>query len=113
LFIFIGVEGLCEKTLSNLEHGLTTDDVALRESWFGSNHKKPPVLTPFFKLFLAALDDFMLKFLSICAIIHLGFELGFAEDDHRKTGKSHICLSNLFYPRLDKHLITSINFGKF
>jgi hypothetical protein len=53
------------------------------------------VLTPFFKLFLGALDDFMLKFLSICAIIDLAFELGFAEDDDRKTGKYPTCLSNL------------------
>jgi len=45
------------------------------------------VLTPFFKLFLNALDDFMLKFLSVCAICHLGIELGFAEGAERNTGK--------------------------
>jgi hypothetical protein len=33
------------------------------------------------------LDDFMLKFLIVCAVSHLGIELGFAEGEERNTGK--------------------------
>jgi hypothetical protein len=29
----------------------------------------------------------MLKFLLVCACINVGFEVGFADDYHRKTGK--------------------------
>jgi hypothetical protein len=34
--------------------------------------------TPFYKLFLGALDDFMLKLLLVCAIISISFDMGFA-----------------------------------
>jgi hypothetical protein len=78
---------VCEKLRSNADTGLKPVDFHLREEFFGSNLKKPPVITPFFKLFLNALDDFMLKFLSVCGICHLGIELSFAEGAERNTGK--------------------------
>ena len=44
-------------------------------------------MTPYWRLFLGALDDFMLKFLMACACIELSIEVGFAEPEERKTGK--------------------------
>jgi len=44
-------------------------------------------MTPYWRLFIAALDDFMLKFLSVCAIVQLVIELSFADESHRSTGK--------------------------
>jgi len=44
-------------------------------------------MTPYWRLFIAALDDFMLKFLSVCAIVQLVIELSFADASHRSTGK--------------------------
>jgi hypothetical protein len=36
---------------------------------------------------LKAIDDFMLKLLLVCAVVDIGFGLGFAEPDERSTGK--------------------------
>jgi hypothetical protein len=73
----------------NIETGLSSNDLDIRVQHFGTNKKDPPVRTPFCVFFWKALDDFMLKLLLVCAVINIGFEVGFAEDDkHRKTGKS-------------------------
>ena len=90
MFHLIGVQGICEKTRSNIDQGLTPVDFPQREQWFGSNAKNPPALTPFYKLFLGALDDFMLKFLLVCAIVDLSIEVGFAEGDEKNTGKCYL-----------------------
>jgi hypothetical protein len=42
-------------------------------------------MTPYYKLFLGALDDFMLKFLLVCAVVDLAIEVGFSTPDERIT----------------------------
>lgn len=59
----------------------------MREEAFGSNYKEPQKRTPFCVLFYGALQDFMLKLLIVCAIISLVFDLSFADNDERTTGK--------------------------
>ncbi len=44
-------------------------------------------MTPYWRLFLNAMEDFMLRFLLVCAVVELGIEVGFAEHDERQTGK--------------------------
>ena len=46
-------------------------------------------MTPYWRLFLNALDDFMLKFLICCACVQLAIEVGFSEPEKRGTGKSN------------------------
>jgi len=76
-----------EKLQTSLDKGLTPHDFDLRNQFFSSNFKAPPKMTPYWRLFLNALDDFMLKFLSVCAVIQLVIELSFADASHRSTGK--------------------------
>lgn len=83
----LGVNGLLEKLHTNIDKGLTPTDFNQRQAQFGSNFKAAPKMTPYYRLFLGALDDFMLKFLLVCAVIELSIEVGFAEHDERKTGK--------------------------
>jgi magnesium-transporting ATPase (P-type) len=45
------------------------------------------VPTPFCKLFIMALDDFMLKVLIVSAILSLTLEMIFAKPEDRNTGK--------------------------
>ena len=56
-------------------------------AWFGSNKKDPPVRTPYYKFLMKALDDFMLKLLLVCAVIDVGFGVGFAEPHERPHGE--------------------------
>jgi magnesium-transporting ATPase (P-type) len=81
------MDGLLSKLKTNIESGLTSNDLDMRVSHFGTNKKDPPIRTPFCTFFLKALDDFMLKLLLVCATVNVGFEVGFADDDHRSTGK--------------------------
>lgn len=83
----IGAHGLMEKLNTSLEKGLTPHDFDARTQFFSSNFKAPPKMTPYWKLFLAALDDFMLKFLSVCAVVQLVIEVSFADASHRSTCK--------------------------
>lgn len=54
-----------------------------REAVFGSNFKEGPSRTPFCQLLLAALDDFMLKILIVCAIFSIVVEMSFASPEER------------------------------
>ena len=54
-------------------------------------------MTPYYRLLLGALDDFMLKFLLVCALIDLIVEVGFAEDDERSHGKDLITSKELWF----------------
>ena len=83
----IGSHSLMEKLNTSLEKGLTPHDFDARTQFFSSNFKAPPKMTPYWRLFLAALDDFMLKFLSVCAVVELVIEVSFADPGHRSTGK--------------------------
>jgi magnesium-transporting ATPase (P-type) len=87
VFNIIGVEGLASKLRTNIDTGLSSNDLDIRVKHFGTNMKDMPPRTPFWTFFIKALDDFMLKFLLVCACVNVGFEVGFADDYHRKTGK--------------------------
>lgn len=90
----IGIHGLAEKLRTSLEHGLKPIDFAEREAHFGTNFKQPTKRTPFCRLFLGALDDFMLKLLLVCACISIAIDMGFADAHDRSHGK------NIFRNRL-------------
>ena len=60
-------------------------DLDKREEHFGTNRKKPNTVTPFYKLFFGALDDFMLKLLLVCAVVDLAIETGFSTPQNRNT----------------------------
>ena len=75
------------KLQTNLAKGLSTSDSAKkRMEYYGSNSKPATVVTPFYKIFLGALDDFMLKLLLVCAVVDLSVEVSFAKPDERDTG---------------------------
>ena len=54
-----------------------------RVKFFGTNHKDPPTRTPFHELLLAALDDFMLKLLLVCAVFSITVDMSFATPAER------------------------------
>ena len=83
----LGLEGLCQKLKVNVETGLNPSDFDERTTFFGNNFRKPLEAKKFCTLFWAALDDFMLKVLLVCAVFSIAFEMGTADADHRKTGK--------------------------
>jgi hypothetical protein len=58
-----------EKLKTSHEVGLTPADFDARTAAFSSNFKAPPTMTPYWKLFFGALNDFMLKFLLCCACV--------------------------------------------
>ena len=72
---------------TNLEKGLKRGDFTDRENHFGSNYRAPPDRTPFCKLFLNALEDFMLRLLLVCACISIVLDVSFAEHSERGHGK--------------------------
>ena len=86
-FLFTGIGGLSEKLKVNLDMGLSSTDLDIREKHFGTNKKEMPPRTPFWTFFIKALDDFMLKMLLVCACINIGFEVGFAKPKDRSHGK--------------------------
>jgi len=76
-----------EKLKTSIERGLTPVDFELRQQQYGSNFKAVQKLTPYWRLFLNAMDDFMLKFLLVCAALQLSIEMGFTTPEKRNTGK--------------------------
>ena len=76
-----------DKLKTSLDRGLTPNDFELRQEQFGSNFKAAQKLTPYWRLFLNAMDDFMLKFLLVCAALQLSIEMGFVPPEKRNTGK--------------------------
>ena len=87
-FIFdLGLSGLQDDLKTNFETGLTPIDFSDREMHFGSNYKPPPQRTPFIKLFLGAINDFMLKLLLVCACISISIDVGFADPSDRSHCK--------------------------
>lgn len=75
------------KLKSSMDRGLDPTDFVKREEQFGSNFKAPPKMTPYWRLFMNALEDFMLRFLLVCACVQLSIEVGFAEPEKRNMGK--------------------------
>jgi hypothetical protein len=84
---FLGLAGIMEKLMTTLDKGLSPVDFEARAAAFSTNYKAPPVMTPYWKLFLGALDDFMLKFLLCCACVQIVIECSFADAEHLQTGK--------------------------
>lgn len=78
-----GVEGLAETLKVNLKKGLLEFDFNERDQHFGSNYRAPQKRNPFCKLFIGALDDFMLKILMVCAVVDIGVDMGFSTNDNR------------------------------
>ena len=62
-------------------------DFDTRRVLFGSNQKAALKTNPYWKLLLGALDDFMLKFLLVCAVVDLVIEVAFSEPEERSHGK--------------------------
>ena len=81
--MLLDLQGLAEKLHCDLNTGLNPSDFAEREERYGSNYKAPQKRTPFYKLFLGALDDFMLKLLLVCAVISISIDMGFAQEYER------------------------------
>jgi magnesium-transporting ATPase (P-type) len=69
----------------DLKIGLTEENFDLRDETYGSNMKEPYKVTPFCRLFIGAMNDFMLKVLIVCAFISIVVEMIFS--DHREIGK--------------------------
>jgi magnesium-transporting ATPase (P-type) len=90
------VDGLVKNLRTNLEKGLTPSDLEDRVRHFGTNKKEPPERTPYWKFFVKAIDDFMLKLLLVIAIINIGFGVGFSEPHERSHGKCHHFFLSLF-----------------
>lgn len=78
-----GPQGLMASLRTSLEKGLNGSDFAERAEQFGTNYKAPPKLTPYWRLFLNAMDDFMLKFLLVCAAVQISIEMGFSPPEKR------------------------------
>jgi magnesium-transporting ATPase (P-type) len=61
--------------------GITARDLKIRDVVFGSNFKPEMVRTPFCNFVMAALEDFMLRILIVCAIISISIDMGTAEPE--------------------------------
>lgn len=77
------INGLAEMLRSDCKRGITAADFEARDQHFGSNEKKPAERSSFCSLFLAALNDFMLKVLIVSAVISIVVEMIFS--NHRST----------------------------
>jgi magnesium-transporting ATPase (P-type) len=77
---------------TNLQSGLIPTDFEEREAHFSSNYKEPQKRTPFCTLFMGALEDFMLRLLLVCACVSIIFDMSFADNQQRKTGKLQLLL---------------------
>jgi P-type Ca2+ transporter type 2B len=78
---FDGNEGLARKLKSSVTDGLLGDDFAKRDQAFGDNKKEPPRRSGFWRLFLDALDDLMLKVLIVCAFVSMTISMIFEEEN--------------------------------
>ena len=72
-----GANGLLNALNTDIKQGISAQSLDARDSVFGSNAKDPPTRTGFCKMVLAALDDFMLKLLIVCAFVSIVVEVGF------------------------------------
>ena len=90
LLIRLGVEGIISKLKVDVKVGLTGSDFKSRTEQFGSNYREPLKAKPWIKLFLEALDDFMLKVLIVAAAFSITFDMILAHPEERSHGKSSI-----------------------
>lgn len=73
-----------ESIASHAEKGLTMEDAVARSEFFGSNYRPPLESETCCSMFLAALDDFMLKLLMVCAVVSITLDEIMAEPEERK-----------------------------
>jgi magnesium-transporting ATPase (P-type) len=78
-----GVEGICTKLKVDVKIGLTGEDFPERTQQFGNNYREPIKAKAWHTLFLAALDDFMLKVLIFAAIFSIVFDMLLASPEDR------------------------------
>jgi magnesium-transporting ATPase (P-type) len=81
-----GIEGLSKALKVDLTTGLNEQDEKdkeERDAVFGSNWRPPLMAKSFFSMFIAALDDFMLKVLMVAAVLSITFDMILAEPHHR------------------------------
>lgn len=80
-----GLEGISNKLKANTKTGISTVSLPSRTEFFGNNWREPIKAKSFCKIFLEALDDFMLKVLIVAATGSLAFEYIGADSDHYST----------------------------
>lgn len=86
-----GAEGLLDALqIGDYNKGISVESLEVRERVFGTNHKEPPGRSGFCNMVLAALDDFMLKLLIICAIFSIVVEIGFNINNPEKLATAWI-----------------------
>jgi len=90
ILFMLGMQGLADGIRTSYQSGLQPIDFDQREAHFGTNKKPPAKRVSFCKLFLGALDDFMLKLLIVCACISIAIDVGFSEPEDRSHGKSFL-----------------------
>jgi magnesium-transporting ATPase (P-type) len=78
-----GASGIIEKLKSHEKNGITPELNEQRKLAFGSNWKDPIVAESCCSMFKGALDDFMLKLLTICAIVSITVDMSMAEPHER------------------------------
>ena len=88
--LYAGLEGISNKLKANIKNGISQVTFPSRTEFFGNNYRAPLKAKTFCKIFLEALDDFMLKVLIVAATGSLAFEYIGADPDHYSTGKSVI-----------------------
>ncbi len=71
---------------TTIDKGICGNDFAERAEHFGSNKREPPKRTPFCRLFIGALEDFMLRILLVCAVLSISLDMGFADHDELSHG---------------------------
>lgn len=82
-----GIEGISNKLKVEVTKGLDGGDFPARTDSFGNNYREPIKAKSFCKIFLEALDDFMLKVLLVAATASLIFGFIGAEPGHYGHGK--------------------------
>ncbi len=81
------MEGITSKLKVDVKVGLTGSDFKSRTEHFGSNYREPLKAKSWFSLFIAALDDFMLKVLIVASIFSITFDMILAHPEERSHGK--------------------------
>ena len=73
------MEGIIKKLNSDKEKGITPEYNEQRRVAFGSNERDAKVADTCCSMFKSALDDFMLKLLTVCAIVSITVDMSMAD----------------------------------
>jgi len=82
--------GVLDALQVNAKQGISANSLHIREQVFGTNYKAPPTRTPFCDMVLAALEDFMLRLLIVCALFSIAVEVGFNISNPEKLATAWI-----------------------